>query len=434
MKTRFAWLSHVAWGAIDQGIVSAANFAVGISLARVFDQEAYGAFGVAFGVYMFVLGLHSAMVQEPLSVDMPSVEDRESFFGAQHVLSFMFVVVASGATALLWGAVVAAGLPLLARVGVGLLIAQPLLLTQQHLRRLLYTLDDARGAAISGMSYGVVSIGTLAVVAWGGVTDAAWLFAPMAGGAFGAIAVSGALLRSKARATLPSRGRLLGVLGDNLTYGKWAGASSVVYWCSTYSYWPLLGVVGGLAEAGAARAMANLTMPLNLLVTSFGMSMLPGLARRSQREGDASAARSMWRIAAGMGVLGLLYFAVIAVAGGSLVQVAYDSAFYSEYVGLLVLLTGAQAMAAYRQGIYTGLRARRMPRLLLYGQGAGAVVTMTLGVYLVAVMGANGMGIAQLVSTGAEVAVLVGFALTASNAPRAHVDGSAHGSPDEMRA
>src|ERR1051326_2735051 len=68
-----AWSPKGALALLDQGLISGANFIVGILLARNLAPHGYGAYALAFQVFLFLSVGYSAMVLEPLSVFGSSV-------------------------------------------------------------------------------------------------------------------------------------------------------------------------------------------------------------------------------------------------------------------------------------------------------------------------------------------------------------------------
>jgi O-antigen/teichoic acid export membrane protein len=66
------------WGLADQAVCSLTNFALSILVARSVHPEDFGAFTLAFAVYLFVLGLSRALGTDPLAVRF-SNSSREDF-------------------------------------------------------------------------------------------------------------------------------------------------------------------------------------------------------------------------------------------------------------------------------------------------------------------------------------------------------------------
>src|SRR5438045_8021636 len=59
------------WAIADQGLFAGSNFILNIVLARWLSPDEYGAFGVAFSIFLLVGTLHSSLLTEPMTVFAP---------------------------------------------------------------------------------------------------------------------------------------------------------------------------------------------------------------------------------------------------------------------------------------------------------------------------------------------------------------------------
>ena len=53
---------------LDQGLFSGANFLVNILLARWLAPEEYGAFAVAYSIFLLLAAFHTAVLTEPMMI------------------------------------------------------------------------------------------------------------------------------------------------------------------------------------------------------------------------------------------------------------------------------------------------------------------------------------------------------------------------------
>ena len=83
LSTARRWGSKAGFSIADQAIVSGANFALNILLARWLSPTEYGAFAIAFSILLFLSGFHNALILEPMSVIGPSQyrEDLARYLG-----------------------------------------------------------------------------------------------------------------------------------------------------------------------------------------------------------------------------------------------------------------------------------------------------------------------------------------------------------------
>src|SRR5438552_11552208 len=61
-------LSKGAWAVTDQALFAGSNFILNIVLARWLTPDGYGAFGVAFAVFLLLGTLHTSLLTEPMIV------------------------------------------------------------------------------------------------------------------------------------------------------------------------------------------------------------------------------------------------------------------------------------------------------------------------------------------------------------------------------
>ncbi len=66
------WLMKGFWAVSDQGLFSLSNFALSVLLARWLVPQDYGAFTVAFAVFLLIGTFHTALLSEPMLVFGPS--------------------------------------------------------------------------------------------------------------------------------------------------------------------------------------------------------------------------------------------------------------------------------------------------------------------------------------------------------------------------
>ena len=59
------------WAVMDQGLVATSNFTLNILLARWLTPNEYGAFSVAYTIFLFLSTFHIGMLNEPLLVFGP---------------------------------------------------------------------------------------------------------------------------------------------------------------------------------------------------------------------------------------------------------------------------------------------------------------------------------------------------------------------------
>ncbi|MCI0561107.1 MAG: hypothetical protein MN733_21690, partial [Nitrososphaera sp.] len=62
------WIVAGGFAIVEQALFAGTNFIVNILLARLLSQEDYGAFAIAFSIYLLVGYFHLALLTEPMLV------------------------------------------------------------------------------------------------------------------------------------------------------------------------------------------------------------------------------------------------------------------------------------------------------------------------------------------------------------------------------
>ena len=65
---------RVGWGVADQGLSSLTNFLLGVVVARSVSASEFGAFGLAYSIFVLVIGVSRAATAEPLMVRYTAVD------------------------------------------------------------------------------------------------------------------------------------------------------------------------------------------------------------------------------------------------------------------------------------------------------------------------------------------------------------------------
>lgn len=402
-QSRLAWL--VGWGTkgglalTDQALFAGAQFVLNVLLARWLLPAEYGAFAVAYSVFLLINSVHSALLVEPMMVFGSGryLKKRKSYLG----------VVLRGH----WLLTVPAGLLLL---GAGLLVgrlysqsveravcamglALPLILLAWLTRRAFYV-DLRPGHAAAGGA--IYFIGLIAIV---------WLLhnGKMLMPATAVLAMGVAALPAAGLYLVwlrPTRSRAAGeltlskVASKHWGYGRWVLAAALPSWAQVNIYYVALPAWFGLKSAGALRALMNLSLPARHSLIAFGALVLPLLVRHRDRGGPQLMWQTVRRItgvfvaAAGFYLVALWLFRV------PIMNFLYGGK-YLEYSELPVLLVGMiPLVTACTVGLGGVLSACERTDRIFWANVAAGAVAVTLGLSLAAAWGVTGAASGYLVS------------------------------------
>jgi O-antigen/teichoic acid export membrane protein len=253
----------------DQGLSAATNFALSVLVARAVTADEFGAFGIAFAVYMLTRGISNALWAAPVTI-------RHADGEPGHRLDQ--VALSAGAAALTG---VAVGVPLLAvglviggPIGAGLVplaVCMPGLLLQDAWRQGFVTHAQPGKAALNDLVWAVLQLaGVAAIVA--SVEDPT--IAPMM--LVWGLAGSGAgLFASVQSRRLPSARGLRQMMRDHRHLGpQFAGEFAVTNGQGQVTLVALAAISGTTATAGFRGAQV-LFGPQRVLANGLILAVLP---------------------------------------------------------------------------------------------------------------------------------------------------------------
>lgn len=403
LTTATRWLGKGFWAVMDQGLFAVANFGLNVLLARWLTVTDYGAFSVAYTIFLLLGTFHTAILTEPMLVFGPGkYKDR---------LSGYLAVLLRGHW--LFGALVgtlfaAAGLGLwrfghspLTPAILGLAVASPFILFQWLMRRACYVNLQPRLAASAGVIYVVfIAAGVfgLRYYDWLGAASALIVMAASS-------LVSGLWLvfQLKVDGKVEGRGLQRESLGDHWNYGRWSVGTALLMWFPGNSFILFLPTWWGLEASAAYRAMLNLLLPVMNFTTALGSLLLPSFVRLRASPGFYS---SVSRIALLFLLAPVLYWFLLGLFGDQIIQILYAGR-YSSYSKLLWLAGLIPAMSALSNVNGAALRALELPNRIFFAYLFSTSVALTAGLGLVWMRGVEGALIGWALAYAVTATVMV---------------------------
>jgi O-antigen/teichoic acid export membrane protein len=392
-------------------------------LARWLLPTDYGAFGVAFAIFLLVGSVHSAVFAEPLLVfGSGKYKDRLSeYMGALLYGHAVFAVLGSLILLLVSAGFAISGMASLATVMLALAVAEPFILLLWLMRRACYVRFEPRLAASGGAWYMVLMLAGAFVLYW-----REWLSAASAMGVLGLSSLLVSLwLAVRLRVKWPALrgdGLTKDAIRDHWKYGRWSIGNQALNWVPMNVYYLILPIWGGLAAGASFKALMNLTMPMLQAVWALSILLLPTLvwARDAGWDKlDSRVRRALIPFVAGPAV----YWLLLGLFHQPLVSWVYEGQ-YTERAVLLWILGLSPIVASIKQVLGQSLRALERPDWLFLAYTISAIVALTLGTGLVYVWGITGAGIGLVVCQGVTAAL----ALVSYRRLRHAADGETAGS------
>ena len=397
------WLSRGFWALADRGLFSVSNFVLNILLARWLTAEGYGAFAVAFTLFLLLGAVHSGLLTEPMLVFGPG-KHRDRFREYLGVLLLGHGAVAvsgalliAGAAATLWllgGSAAAAALLALA-------VASPFILLQWLVRMACYVGLNPRPAAAAGFAYlGLVVGGTVGLQRAGHLGGASALILM---GLASLVSVAWLLIRLEPVWPRGPGGAAFGreVLQDHWEYGRWASATGLLTWIPGQVYYLVLPLWGGLAATATLRALMNLVMPIMHGYSALALLLTTVLARQPLCRFREVLAWSLAGFTAGA----LVYWAFLGFGHDFWVELLYGGR-YSDVSPLLWLIGLIPVLGIGATVLAPALRALRRPDRVFAAYAVSTAAALTVGLFLTVRGGPAGAATGILISTGLVAIVL----------------------------
>lgn len=401
---RGGWMRESVWTVLDQGLFAGSNFAVNVLLARWLLPEAYGAFAVAFMVFLAVGVVHTGLFVEPMLVF--GADRFRSRVGPYLRVLFAghvrFALVAGALMALSAAGVFWVGQsPTLAASLLAFGVGQVAILATWMLRRACYVVSRPDWAVGAGTLYLVLVVGGAFTLNAFGSLSAPSGVALMVLGA----ACSGALLWRKLEvpirrprdATLSDSAR-----GAHTDYGRWSASTGILEWAHSAVPYLALPFFIGLEASGELRALYNLAMPGLHAFSALSLMVVPVFVRARVAGRLRSTAM---RVGGGLLALSLLYALVVLGLGRPATEALYRGQ-YALSGAELILLALVPIPSALSGLLMAVLRSQERPAAVFRARASAVGAAVTVGLWLTARLGVAGALASDMLALLVEGAVL----------------------------
>jgi O-antigen/teichoic acid export membrane protein len=392
------------WGIADQGMVSGANFASNIVLARALGLRAFGEYSLAWMVVVFSCVVQDALIVHPMLTLGPKQApgDRPRYFGT--VISFsaftalaMFLVIlglaqAGGALALLPG---------LGQCALPLAGATSAFLLQNVLRYYFFTRSRPVAAfRCDAFSYFGKLLALLVLAGTAGLSVERALTVSCLASA-GAVAVS---LFSLGEVRCDSR-VFLSVAARHWHFGKWLAGSALVRWVDSDWYTWMAGGLLGIAAVGALRAAQNISNLLQLFFMGLESVVTPRAAGIYHERGRLRLYEYMHRIGRPVGLVAALVITPMVIAPGECLRLFYGET-YAAGGAVLRWLALSQGLVFLMCLFQIMIRTLEVTKVLLFAGVATVLFNLLASFPLVDQLGAEGAAIGILLGRAVWVGVV----------------------------
>jgi O-antigen/teichoic acid export membrane protein len=407
----------------DQLVSSASNFALGVLIARAGGANALGAFGIAFVLWLAVVGVNRALVTEPMTVG-GSTEEADAQLVEGLLASLILGVVVAVVLALVAGVLLLLGVRAVAVVALVPWI--PSLLAQDYCRLMAFRLQRPGQALISDVVFaaaqGVATVG-LYVLDERSVPAflAAWGIGASVGAVVGLVMLGTRMNRC--------RGGVVH-LRQLWPRSRWFLAEFGTAFPASQGYLLLLPLLLGTAEFGLYRAGASLIGPVVVFFLAGGNVGLPECVRRLRRDGMVGLHAYAQRLTASVVALTVAYCGAVAVLASPVLRLTYGDEFTGAAV-ITRLVAIDYVIAAIGFGFGMAMKAAGQMRRLWAIRAASAAISVAAVTVLAKSFGLTGAGWATVVTSLAYTAgVTAGYRRMRRRPP---ADAAARGTIDRQR-
>lgn len=368
------WAGKGFWAVTDQALFAGTNFLASILLARWLEPAAYGAFSVAYAVFLLIGALHAGLWTEPMLV-YGSGRFRKSFAAYQRILfrsHWRFGMLTALVFLLLTLGFWAFGAQEIALSFLGLSFAAPTVFYLWLVRRGVYVLLEPRLAALGGGLYLLLYLGLTIALLRASMLNATTAFLAMATAGL----LSAEIIRWRIKDDLDLIANENEVRSLHWNYGRWALLAGLFSWVPGNIYYLILPAFHGLEAAARFKALMNLLMPILHFNGALGQLLVPGMVR-------ALSVGKLRRFAlASLAVLttfALSYWLLIIALGSKLMEWMYGGK-YLEDPTWIIWLGFAPVSAAVVAVMSSLLRAMERPEIVAQIYGILTILAVLTGV------------------------------------------------------
>ncbi len=401
-----AWIDKVIFAVLDQGLISGSNFVMGILLARWLSEEQYGAYALAFSLFLLLSQFYTSLLLEPMAVFGGSIYRTRlrgylgtlvwMHLGTAFVIFLVLGIAASVARFMHAGANLPSAL-------LAVTVASPCILLFWLMRRAFYLELSPAAAVLSAVFYCVLVMGGLFIIYRHGFLSAFTAFLLMA---FAALMTSAfSMLRLKPVLQLmqlsPS---LRESWSEHWAYGRWSLATAALLWLPSNFYFPVVSASAGMAGAGELKALLNLALPIGHTATALSLLFQPYASRINHQHGSGPLKTFTGKVSMLYAGGGLAYWSLLVIFRAPIVHFLYGG-HYENLVALVPWLALASVLQISLAGPSIGLRAMESPASVFVAYAASGAVAVLAGIPLTWKLGVQGVIVSMMLSS------VVGFAV-----------------------
>lgn len=382
---------------VDQGVHGGTNFLINIILARWLSPHEYGAFAVAYTIFLLIGAIHTSAMIEPMMVygARKYVETFRGYIGSlllgHGIFSVLvsFILIVSSLILLAFDAIE------LSEATMGLAIASPFILLQWMIRRSFYVVSHSVWALAGSIMYFILNALVIFLLFQNASLTPFWAFLSM--GLIGLLVSVGQLLILKPEIKWTGPVSLSSIFRDHKEFGAWNIVGTIIKWGSTGILTIMVSAFLGLKAAGVLAVVRTLFRPLDLILNAVSLVALPVLSSVKGENASMELRQKMhgllWLVCGTVTIYGILLSTFSELILHHLYQGLYDG---NRHLFVLISLSFVASSFIF---VFTlGLKAVGITRAIARIWSTSAVVVFVGSIPMIKVWGIPGALAVQIIS------------------------------------
>ncbi len=402
------WGIRLSYSLVDPGAAVSAGLLVNLLLARWLPLQQYGAFALVFALFLFLAGIHKALLLEPLSVLGPANYQRSlaDYFEAQIWVHLAFTAVL--ATPLLIAAALLAlfglGGPLPgALLGAG--IALPFILLLWQARRMCCILERPVSAMPGSIGNLVLLVGGLLALQATHKTTPFTVFLLLGFASLCAALLIFHKLQIGLDETRPCSVNWLSAAAENWRYGRPLLGGAVCFASRSQTPVLLAPVFLGLGAVGELFAMQIPALLILQCSAAAAMLLLPRFARGFAEANTNRIRQLAHRVSLSLAGASLLFAALLYFTAAPLERLLFGGKFV-DGAWLIPVFMVIPLFASLASGYSLALRAMQRPQFERLATRIAAAVSVQTAFLFIPLWGLAGAAISMASGFAAHAAVV----------------------------
>ncbi len=379
----------------DQAIASGTNFLTGVIIGRLCSKEQFGLYMLGFSIVLFITNTQVSFISTPYTVYVPRLKGKDAsrYTGSTliHQLGYSALTIAGlfigGAALSLTGDPNGLAPVIWALAG-----AITFILLREYIRRICFALLQTRTVLCIDAFVAIVQITGLLLLARNGYLSAGMAYI-MIGFACGLTVVI--YFFQKRELFRPKFTHVTKDFRKNVSFAKWLFAGSIAHMASTQLYPWILALYHGTASTGTYGACMGVLFLANPFLIGISNFIGPKLAHAYARGGVDELSRDVLKTTALIGVV-MVSFCVAILFFGNLIVVLMYGDKYGGNGAVISILALNQLAVALTMPLSNGLFAMERPDVGFKSYLLAFLVTATIGLYLVKMLGLYGVALGLL--------------------------------------